>query len=752
MHKIVSALAAEDSSNKYGLQACPERSVDPIRRLAQLKKLLRKLNNKIEVVVEPSCLSLDPSWQSDRAYSVMFFFFEMSEYEGYEKNIDLGHLNTLFEKGAKINAIDKLGQTILHDCARVHKVTTAKYFIRSGVDVNTQDIYGRTALHIAAKRDYVEMVRMLIDAGAKLELVTNGACHTALHCAAMGDAPNAITALCKGNANKEISDYRGRTPLLIAAEYERRAASSKLIDLGASARVVDFTGLHALSVLISKMPQIALKALDQCVDLDEKNRELKVWLNYMEPDLLVPKDARYGFSLLDEVTNCSDSTLVQHPAIDRLIQTKWKQFGHRAVIKDIGLYVIYLLSWSLLMILTPLDPSDETTEPRGTRRLITEATAYILYVGFVIEEINEARLGHIIQQKWKSMRMGQVQSDLKILQPISVLERQYLNNEMQKALGTKSVYFQDAWNIYDWVSYSLQFVGIIVYLYCEIKDPQIDKKDKHLLQSYVPIFRIRSQLMSLAVLLSWFKVFKYVRVFKSLGPFVVIITHSIGDIAKIAFVYLVLYVPMVCVFYQFYGNRGITGYETVEDVMFTVFRMIVVDDYNYKGILGDHVSSKTNVTYNSSRDIPIDKWWSRSLVAYWILTSSVILLNLLIALMSDTFQRVYENAVGVAALEKAETICGIECKLNKKSRDRYLKDLNDNYSPMGELHEQTDDPDADQCVKAIEELEKKMSEIETSLGENIEELKDELENMHEKQNKILEKIDAKLTEINLRNR
>ena len=50
----------------------------------------------------------------------------------------------------------------------------------------------------------------------------------------------------------------------------------------------------------------------------------------------------------------------------------------------------------------------------GTRRLITEATAYILYVGFVIEEINEARLGHIIQQKWKSMRMGQVQSDLKV--------------------------------------------------------------------------------------------------------------------------------------------------------------------------------------------------------------------------------------------------------------------------------------------------------------------------------------------------
>jgi ankyrin repeat protein len=65
---------------------------------------------------------------------------------------------SLFERGADINATDKLGQTVLHDIARVHKGTTAKYFIRSGIDLNAQDSYGRTALHVAAQRDYGDMV------------------------------------------------------------------------------------------------------------------------------------------------------------------------------------------------------------------------------------------------------------------------------------------------------------------------------------------------------------------------------------------------------------------------------------------------------------------------------------------------------------------------------------------------------------------------------------------------------------------
>ena len=353
---------------------------------------------------------------------------------------------------------------------------------------------------------------------------------------------------------------------------------------------MDYSGLHALSILIAKMPKLAMQALDQCFSLDSKSRELKVWINYMEPDLLVPKDARYGFSVLYEVSRSADLDLVQNPAIKALISTKWKQFGQRAVIKEIGLYLIYLISWSLLMILTPLKPPGEGDEyDRGSRRIITETVAYIFYIGFVLDEIGEARSGQQQQKKWKNMRIGQVESDLKVVRPLSEMDQAFLNSEMMKAVKQKSQYFGDYWNVFDWIVYSLQFVGIVIYLYCEVavEGPEEDRlnQSKEEQSAIELMFRRRSQLMATAILLSWFKVFKYLRVFKSMGPFVVIITHSFGDIGKISLVYVILYIPMVCIFYQFYGNQNIPGYQSVDDVMFTVFRMIVVDDYNYNSLI-----------------------------------------------------------------------------------------------------------------------------------------------------------------------
>ena len=61
-------------------------------------------------------------------------------------------------------------------------------------------------------------------------------------------------------------------PQSLITHILRRAASSKLIDLGASARVVDFTGLHALSVLISKMPQIGKDIFRKVMVVDQKDK------------------------------------------------------------------------------------------------------------------------------------------------------------------------------------------------------------------------------------------------------------------------------------------------------------------------------------------------------------------------------------------------------------------------------------------------------------------------------------------------
>ena len=74
----------------------------------------------------------------------------------------------------------------------------------------------------------------------------------------------------------------------------------------------------------------------------------------------------------------------------------------------------------------------------------------------------------------------------------------------------------------------------------------------------------------------------------------------------------------------------------------TIFRMWVVDEY------------------------PFDDMWEQDfvmcyiLVALNILITAVIFMNLMIALLSDSFQRIYDNAYAVALLQQAESIMGLE--------------------------------------------------------------------------------------------
>ena len=59
-------------------------------------------------------------------------------------------------------------------------------------------------------------------------------------------------------ANYELRDYRGRTPLHLAAEYDRSLSAQYLLGLSppASCDARDLGGLMALSVMVQTMPKV----------------------------------------------------------------------------------------------------------------------------------------------------------------------------------------------------------------------------------------------------------------------------------------------------------------------------------------------------------------------------------------------------------------------------------------------------------------------------------------------------------------
>ena len=76
-----------------------------------------------------------------------------------------------------------------------------------------------------------------------------------------------------------------------------------------------------------------------------------------------------------------------------------------------------------------------------------------------------------------------------------------------------------------------------------------------------------------------------------------------------------------------------------------------------------------------------DATMARVLCGSYISICSIIILNLLIALLADTFTRVYENAIENAAMQRAKTILNLEQSLRKSHKKGYYDFIREQCSP-----------------------------------------------------------------------
>ena len=91
------------------------------------------------------------------------------------------------------------------------------------------------------------MVRCLLRNGAASEAQTAGELQTPLHYAARHDAAQVIEVLQEFGVGLNPRDYKGRTPLLLAAELDRSVAALQLLEAGAKAGVIDKTGAYRIN-------------------------------------------------------------------------------------------------------------------------------------------------------------------------------------------------------------------------------------------------------------------------------------------------------------------------------------------------------------------------------------------------------------------------------------------------------------------------------------------------------------------------
>jgi len=163
------------------------------------------------------------------------------------------------------------------------------------------------------------------------------------------------------------------------------------------------------------------------------------------------------------------------------------------------------------------------------------------------------------------------------------------------------------------------------------------------------------------------------------GPFVVYMKYVGQDLSTIFTMFVTLFIPAACVFYKtVYMHLGCKAsldeegfcpdeaqrkwYETI----FVVLRMVLID-YNY-----DEGAKATQTSF------PI--WWMVASIS-WIVVSSVVVLNLLIALMADSYSRIFESAELFARIERARFIIEFEREMTQEQLEGYEQTIRVQYAP-----------------------------------------------------------------------
>ncbi|XP_051203261.1 protein S-acyltransferase 24 [Lolium perenne] len=142
---------------------------------------------------------------------------------------DLEKLQRLVEaEGRPVADPDGSGYHALQWAALNNRVAAAQYILEHGADVNAVDHTGQTALHWSSVRGHVQVAELLLKEGAKVDAADLYG-YQATHVAAQyGQTTFIYHVVAKWNANPDVPDNDGRSPLHWAA-YKGFADSIRLL-------------------------------------------------------------------------------------------------------------------------------------------------------------------------------------------------------------------------------------------------------------------------------------------------------------------------------------------------------------------------------------------------------------------------------------------------------------------------------------------------------------------------------------------
>ena len=120
-------------------------------------------------------------------------------------------------------AVDFVGETLLHFAAKAGNLQTVQFLLGQGADVNAASRGGFTPLYLAVGNDNIDVAKLLLEKGANLEALTGRFQSTALHNAVELGLAQMVQLLLNQGARTDVVDLRKQTPVDIAIKNGNQA-------------------------------------------------------------------------------------------------------------------------------------------------------------------------------------------------------------------------------------------------------------------------------------------------------------------------------------------------------------------------------------------------------------------------------------------------------------------------------------------------------------------------------------------------
>ncbi|MDE7134730.1 MAG: ankyrin repeat domain-containing protein, partial [Rikenellaceae bacterium] len=177
--------------------------------------------------------------------------------KGYERIVE-----QLIASGANVNVRDntggafsmlwrRRGETPLHRAAAINSVSIVRMLIDAGAKVNCYDYYHTTPLHLAALHGNYQMVRLLVDAGAKVSVRDDDGNEPVLMAVRSGGVA-IVGCLLDNGANVNTASNSGETPLHRATRLGEVETALFLLKRGADINVQDIGYKSPLHISVER--------------------------------------------------------------------------------------------------------------------------------------------------------------------------------------------------------------------------------------------------------------------------------------------------------------------------------------------------------------------------------------------------------------------------------------------------------------------------------------------------------------------